>query len=377
VHRDLKPENVFLVEGGAQRIKILDFGVAKSVGLKGSATTMSVGSPLWMAPEQAEGRHVRPSTDVWALGLVVFNMLTGETYWMTTRALGGTVPSLLMEILTHEMPPASSRTRAPLPAGFDAWFARAVCRDPAGRYPDAESAWLALEPLLRPLADVTMRSGGPSPLAPAGPAGRDRVQSSLAYGPTQFHNTAPPPSASSRLLLAALASVMLLGAAGAGIYLATRQAERSESRSPKRSKEKSTPAADREETEEPKKPSEEPPATEVADEDDACPANGANILDCQCKRKQCTWACPKGGCSVRAEPKSKVLGDCSGGSCMIECAKGSECNVACGNGCMMTCEAGATCSFNCKRGCVFECDPKAASCKHHCENGGCIDASGF
>ncbi|MFN7702175.1 MAG: protein kinase domain-containing protein [Deltaproteobacteria bacterium] len=161
VHRDLKPENIFLSESRRQGVpftlKVLDFGVATlALGtgdVTGSSTTQGVGSPLWMAPEQTNVGKVVLATDVWALGLIVFNLLTGQPYWRAARTPGSTITALLVEILMEPLDPASVRARelAPhteLPPGFDAWFARCLVRDPGQRFADAAAAMAALFPVL-------------------------------------------------------------------------------------------------------------------------------------------------------------------------------------------------------------------------------------
>jgi eukaryotic-like serine/threonine-protein kinase len=154
VHRDLKPENV-RISGDAQApsVKLLDFGIAKDFGIDTlSGTTPGLGTPLWTAPEQArEGYAPLPSADVWALGLLTFLVLTGVPYWRHAGESASTA-DLALELLRAEIEPASRRSRelgtgAKLPVGFDAWFGRAVHREPSQRFGDAAAAWQALEPL--------------------------------------------------------------------------------------------------------------------------------------------------------------------------------------------------------------------------------------
>src|SRR5262249_34741804 len=81
VHRDLKPENIYLAKprraGEPFTVKVLDFGIAKVIreSKLAATTTSSVGSPLWMAPEQTRPDRISAATDVWALGLIAFYVL--------------------------------------------------------------------------------------------------------------------------------------------------------------------------------------------------------------------------------------------------------------------------------------------------------------
>ena len=199
VHRDLKPENLFIARSRMKAmpfvVKVLDFGISKLIAEnKTSATaTRAIGSPLWAAPEQTRtGAKLRPATDVWALGLVVFYMLTGEHYWLAPHAEGFNLPALLTEILLEPMEPASTRATRygaaeRLPPGFDAWFARCVVRDAEQRYGDANvavGALLALwsqhvaQPSVQPTAPLTYVSAPPVVYVPTAP-----VMSQDAFGP--------------------------------------------------------------------------------------------------------------------------------------------------------------------------------------------------
>jgi eukaryotic-like serine/threonine-protein kinase len=140
VHRDLKPENLFLAErpGAAPVITILDFGVAKvrsdeAAARARTATGALIGTPLYMAPEQAEGASERigPATDVWALGLLAHRLLTGRDYWTARN-----VSLLLADIVRGEIQPPSRRAPRLSPE-FDAWFLRSCDRDPERRWPSA------------------------------------------------------------------------------------------------------------------------------------------------------------------------------------------------------------------------------------------------
>jgi serine/threonine protein kinase len=139
VHRDLKPENIYLTfrEDGTARAKILDFGIAKLVeeGAKTNAT-QAAGTPLYMAPEQTErAGHVSPATDIWAMGLVVYRMLSGNSYW-NGDSLQQLYRQILMDPITSPVERAYQHG-VQLPPAFDHWFARCVARNPQERFQSA------------------------------------------------------------------------------------------------------------------------------------------------------------------------------------------------------------------------------------------------
>ena len=183
VHRDLKPENIYLARslraGGAPfTVKVLDFGIAKLAAEAGThGTTGAMGSPLWMAPEQTERGTVTPRADVWAMGLIAFDVLTGTHFWRTAFLPGGTVGQLLREIVLEPIPPASERAAERglaerLPTGFDAWFARCVVREPSGRFADASEAWAALASIVGadPLGMTAVGAPSSAPMTPPVPS---------------------------------------------------------------------------------------------------------------------------------------------------------------------------------------------------------------
>lgn len=196
VHRDIKPENIYLAaprrEGIPFTLKILDFGIAKlteDVRGQGGATG-AIGSPLWMAPEQASAAGVGPPADVWALGLVVFHCLTARHYWRSASAPDATLQGLLKEVMFDPLAPASARASelgaaGLLPPGFDDWFGRTVVREPAHRFADATAALAALHPVLNPLSPtLTLPSAGAGAAAATLPSATPSV-------PAAFSATAP------------------------------------------------------------------------------------------------------------------------------------------------------------------------------------------
>ncbi len=148
VHRDLKPENLFLTtrDNGEHLIKVLDFGIAKILSQSTSVTRDALGTPAYMACEQAAGEAVSPQTDIWALGLIAYFLLTGSSYWRAATGEGD-IRALFAEILSLPMSPASKRAAelgVHLPERFDGWFARCVNRDPRQRFASAGEAIDAL-----------------------------------------------------------------------------------------------------------------------------------------------------------------------------------------------------------------------------------------
>ncbi|WP_437662543.1 serine/threonine-protein kinase [Sorangium sp. So ce1182] len=151
VHRDLKPANIFLSvrEDGERRIKILDFGVAKIIaeGTVGAGATQTVGTPLYMAPEQFRARRVSAATDIYALGMVAYTFLVGEAYWADEKKEEGNLVAFALDAAYGPVEPASARAArrgVSLPGGFDAWFAQATAVDPDARFATATAAVRAL-----------------------------------------------------------------------------------------------------------------------------------------------------------------------------------------------------------------------------------------
>jgi hypothetical protein len=140
VHRDLKPDNIFLVRNEDEEVaKVLDFGIAKSDKHRldtGSHTRTGavMGTPYYMSPEQISGsKGVDARTDIWALGVIACECLTGRRPF-DAETIGG----LALKICA-EPPPIPSRL-GPVSPEFDAWFARAVAREPTVRFRTAREA---------------------------------------------------------------------------------------------------------------------------------------------------------------------------------------------------------------------------------------------
>ena len=133
VHRDLKPANILLDEDGNAYLS--DFGIAKEIGADASATQTGVilGTPAYITPEQVQSQPVSAQTDIYALGVVLYELLVGGHPFPDTPT-GELVVKHLNEPL-----PYVRESKFDLPAALDGVIQRATAKDPENRYPDALS----------------------------------------------------------------------------------------------------------------------------------------------------------------------------------------------------------------------------------------------
>ncbi|MDH3290923.1 MAG: protein kinase [Gemmatimonadota bacterium] len=163
VHRDIKPENILLQQG---KPLVADFGIALAVshagGTRLTETGLSLGTPHYMSPEQATGdRELDARSDVYSLGAMVYEMLSGEP-----PHHGNTVQAIIARILSEDPPPVS-RQRPAVPAHVDAAVRKALDKTPADRFPTAAKF---AEALGNPA--FTLSHTAATPAAPAGPRAR-------------------------------------------------------------------------------------------------------------------------------------------------------------------------------------------------------------
>ncbi len=174
LHRDIKPGNLILTKDGT--IKIVDFGLAKMSDGELTRTGARMGTVSYMSPEQTRGDAVDQRTDVWSVGVVLYEMLTGKRPFK-----GGTDQAIIHAIL-NETPAPPSELLPGLSPGVNALVERAMRKDPDRRYPDASSL---LKDVERLIADPESRSiPDAAPSLP--PEGERRLVTVLACTITGF-----------------------------------------------------------------------------------------------------------------------------------------------------------------------------------------------
>jgi eukaryotic-like serine/threonine-protein kinase len=155
VHRDIKPANVIV--GPGDRVKVTDFGIARAAGdLTLTATGSILGTARYLSPEQASGGVIGPPCDVYATGIVLYEMLTG-----TVPFTGESAVAVAMRHVSDPVPPPS-RLNPDVPPRLDAVVAKATAKDPRDRYADAAAMGVALGDTTGPSRMATA-AAAPSP----------------------------------------------------------------------------------------------------------------------------------------------------------------------------------------------------------------------
>jgi tRNA A-37 threonylcarbamoyl transferase component Bud32 len=140
VHRDVKPDNIMCCANGD--VKLTDFGIARIISQAATRTVQARGTPRYMAPEQWRGDSIDGRADVYAIGIILYEMLTGRAAFPTKS------PSELKERVLHEEPVLPTLANRALPIAINPVVRRAIAREPGDRYATADELARALAPFV-------------------------------------------------------------------------------------------------------------------------------------------------------------------------------------------------------------------------------------
>ena len=165
VHRDVKPANIMIEPSG--QVKVMDFGIAKlETAANLTSTGLIMGTPNYMSPEQARGLKVDGRSDLFSLGCVLYECLTGTRPFQAESVSG-----ILVKILTEEPPPVDFRATG-LPPGVGAVLSRAMAKEPSARYASGAEMIEALRADARGAVGPTTSTAHADPPPSASPAPR-------------------------------------------------------------------------------------------------------------------------------------------------------------------------------------------------------------
>jgi len=191
VHRDIKPHNILQNKDG--KVKVTDFGIAKIVS-ETEDTGVIIGSVHYISPEQARGEATTPASDLYALGAVMFEMLTGRTVFEGENAMA------LAHKQIYEAPPHPRSLRPEIPAAVEAVVLRCLEKDPRMRYQSAAELRAVLLKLLNQMTqEATVVIPGPTPGMDATMVYRKPIsEKGPGYAPNGTRRVFPIPAAKRR-----------------------------------------------------------------------------------------------------------------------------------------------------------------------------------
>ena len=209
VHRDVKPQNVLLAPDGGARVT--DFGIARAVELDGLTQTGTVlGTSEYVAPEQARGEQVGPATDVYALGIVLFELLAGEPPYT-----GAAFVDIALRHVNDPVPSIRAR-RVDVPWRLDTAIARALAKQPVDRFPSMAALVTELEACLAELGGPSGGQDAPTMSAPGLAQQVVAAARAAAAGTARTRSRWPLVVALSGLAVAAAVAVIVASVGGSG-----------------------------------------------------------------------------------------------------------------------------------------------------------------
>jgi hypothetical protein len=215
VHRDLKPENVMI--DGQGNVKIMDFGIARSMEAGTCLTGSMVGTPAYMAPEQVAGKPVDYRTDIYSLGLILYEMFTGVPAFSADNSIAVALKQM------REDPPPPHEIEPSIPVATERVILKCLEKDPAKRFQsiaELESQFRPAVPVMPPprmLGTTTTKLTHTS-------TGVPRAAAAAATSAAAAANTHPAPRRTSPFLWILLGALLVIAALGALHWLGVTQA---------------------------------------------------------------------------------------------------------------------------------------------------------
>ena len=209
VHRDLKPENIMLLDRYGERdyVKVLDFGIARSLHRTGAdfrtGTGAILGTPAYMSPEQCEGKPVDGRSDLYALGLIIYELCAGALPFPATPS----IPAMLLAHVSQAPPDLASRAQG-VPPALSRLVMSLLAKDPAARPADADAVIAALEEM-----PGGTRGTAPAPAVTTGAT----APTAAAVPPVTLPPAQPPPRPRGLGLVVGLVVVLAVAGAVLGV----------------------------------------------------------------------------------------------------------------------------------------------------------------
>lgn len=223
IHRDLKPGNIMFDENNNAYLS--DFGIARVLG-SNMTGSMIVGTPAYMSPEQANGLPIDGRSDIYALGVVLFEMLTGREPYQAETPM-----AVLLKHINEPMPPVRDY-RDDIPFALDEVVQKSTAKDPDDRYPSASVMVEALsaslkQPVSEAFSAPTMKNAPKTPAAgvPVVPAPTPAAYTPAPIPSPVMSSTGtmqPPTSNTSRIIIVVLLAVIVIGGGAFAVILSNR-----------------------------------------------------------------------------------------------------------------------------------------------------------